>query len=32
VTEDDLAELGGRWVTPPEVAQLIERADRLVTI
>jgi hypothetical protein len=31
-TDDDLAELGGRWVSPPEVARLIEQADRLVSV
>jgi hypothetical protein len=30
VTEEDLAALGGQWVTPPDVARLIEEADRFV--
>jgi hypothetical protein len=31
VTEEDLAELGGSWVAPPDVARLMEEADRFVT-
>jgi hypothetical protein len=31
VTDDDLTELGGQWVTPPDVAKLIEDADRFVS-
>jgi hypothetical protein len=31
VADDELAELAGTWVTPPDVARLIERADRVVT-
>jgi hypothetical protein len=31
VTDDDLAELGGQWVAPPDVARLIEEADRVLT-
>jgi hypothetical protein len=31
-TDDDLADLGGQWVSPPDVARLIEQADRLVSI
>jgi hypothetical protein len=30
-TDADLAELGGAWSTPPDVAQLIANADRVVT-
>jgi hypothetical protein len=32
VTEDELATIGGIWVTPPDVARLIEQADRVVTL
>jgi hypothetical protein len=31
-TDDDLAAIGGEWVTPPEVARLIEAADRVVSL
>jgi len=31
-TDDDLTAIGGQWVTPSEVARLIETADRLVSI
>jgi predicted peroxiredoxin len=31
-TEDDLTELGGQWVAPPDVARLIEEADRVVSL
>ncbi len=32
VTEDDLAAVGGTWVTPPDVARLIADADRVVSL
>jgi hypothetical protein len=32
VTDDDLATINGIWVTPPEVARLIEQADRVVSL
>jgi hypothetical protein len=32
VTEDDLAAVGGTWVTPPDVAHLIADADRVVSL
>jgi hypothetical protein len=32
VTDDDLAVLGGQWVTAPDVARLIEEADRFVSL
>ena len=31
-TDDDLTAIGGQWVTPPDVARLIETADRFVSI
>jgi hypothetical protein len=31
-TDDDLFALGGQWVTPPDVARLIEEADRVVSL
>jgi hypothetical protein len=31
-TDDDLAALNGVWITPPEVARLMEQADRVVSI
>jgi hypothetical protein len=31
-TDEDLAGLGGTWVTPPDVARLIEEADRFVSL
>jgi hypothetical protein len=31
VPDDDLAELGARWVGPPDVGRLIEEADRFVS-
>jgi hypothetical protein len=32
VTDDDLAAIGGQWSTPPDVANLIADADRVVAI
>jgi hypothetical protein len=32
VTEAELTEVGGMWVTPPDVARLIEQADRVVSL
>ncbi len=32
VTEDDLAAVGGTWVTSPDVARLIADADRVVSL
>jgi hypothetical protein len=32
VTEDDLAAVGGTWVTPPDVARLIAGAERVVSL
>jgi hypothetical protein len=32
VTDDDLAAVGGTWVTPPDVARLIADADRVVSL
>jgi hypothetical protein len=32
VTDDDLTWLGGTWLTPPELARLIEQFDRVVSI
>jgi hypothetical protein len=32
VTDDDLGSIGGRWVTPPDVARLIASADRVVSM
>jgi hypothetical protein len=32
VTDDDLAAIGGTWVSPPDVARLIADADRLVSL
>jgi hypothetical protein len=32
VTEDDLAAVGGAWVTPTDVARLIADADRVVSL
>jgi hypothetical protein len=32
VTDEDLGWLGGQWVGPPDVARLIEEADRFVSI
>jgi hypothetical protein len=31
VTDEDLANLGGEWITPPDVARLVEDADRFLT-
>jgi hypothetical protein len=31
-TDEDLMAIGGQWVTPPDVARLIETADRFVSI
>jgi hypothetical protein len=31
VADDELAELAGTWVTPSDVARLIESADRILT-
>jgi hypothetical protein len=31
VTDEDLADFGGEWVQPPDVARLIETADRFLT-
>jgi hypothetical protein len=30
-TDADLADLGGTWSTPPDVANLIATADRVLT-
>jgi len=32
VTDDDLAAIGGTWVSPPDVARLIADADRVVSL
>jgi hypothetical protein len=32
VTDDDLAAVGGTWVSPPDVARLIADADRVVSL
>ena len=32
IDNDDLGGLGGQWVTPPDVARLIEEADRFVSL
>ena len=32
VTEDDLAAIGGVWVSPPEAARLIAEAGRVVSL
>jgi hypothetical protein len=31
-TDDDLTAIGGQWVTPTDVARLIEEADRVVSL
>jgi hypothetical protein len=31
VTDEDLAKFGGRWATPPDVANLFAESDRVVT-
>jgi hypothetical protein len=31
-TDDDLIAIGGQWVTPADVARLIETAHRVVSI
>jgi predicted peroxiredoxin len=32
VTEDDLAAVGGTWVSPPDAARLIAEAERVVSL
>jgi hypothetical protein len=32
VTEEDLAAVGGTWVSPPDAARLIAQADRVVSL
>jgi hypothetical protein len=32
VTEDDLAAVGGTWVSPPDAARLIADAERVVSL
>jgi hypothetical protein len=31
VTDEDLSELGGSWITPPEAALRLAEADRALT-
>jgi hypothetical protein len=32
VTDDDLASVGGTWVTPPDVARLVASAGHVVSL
>ena len=32
VTDEDLAWLGANWLTPPELARLVEEYDRVLTL